>query len=62
VGRTLGYFEHVYGDYRRMFDAIGRYRAVTAADVQRAAREVFDARRRTVVTLVPESRGDGGGQ
>ncbi len=60
AGRALGYYEHVYGDYRKMFDAVGRYRAVTADDVRRVSREIFDARRRTVVTLVPEAREQGG--
>lgn len=62
AGQQLGYFEHVHGDYRRMYEAIERYRQVTAADVQRVAREVFDARRRTVAVLVPESIGGTGGQ
>ena len=62
AGQQLGYFEHVHGDYRVMYQAIERYRAVTAADVQRVAREVFDARRRTVAVLMPESVGGEGGQ
>jgi predicted Zn-dependent peptidase len=37
-----------------MFETVPRYRAVTAADCKRVAREVFDPLRRTVVTLVPE--------
>ncbi len=55
VGQTLAYYEHIYGDYRRMFEILPRYRAVTAADCQRVARAIFDPRHRTVVTLVPES-------
>ena len=54
VGETLGYHEHIFGDYRAMFDTVPRYRAVTAADCKRVARETFDPLRRTVVTLVPE--------
>ena len=56
TGEALGYFEHVYGDYHELFGAIDHYRAVSADDVKRVAREVFDNRQRTVVTLVPESR------
>lgn len=60
VGQTLGFYEHVYGDYRKMFSAIDRYRAVTAADCKRVAKEVFNARKRTVAVLVPEATADGG--
>ena len=55
VGQTLGFYEHVYGDYRKMFTAIDSYRAVTAADCKRVAREIFDARKRTVAVLVPQA-------
>ena len=54
VGQQLAYYEHVFGDYRKMFGAIDRYRAVTAEDCRRVAKDVFDARRRTVAVLVPE--------
>jgi predicted Zn-dependent peptidase len=53
AGQTLGYYEHVHGDYRKMFSAIERYRAVTAADCRRVAKQVFDPSRRTVAVLVP---------
>ena len=62
AGQQLGYYEHVFGDYRRMYQAIDHFRSVTAADVQRVAREVFDAKRRTVAVLVPEAVGGEGGQ
>ena len=55
VGQTLGFYEHVYGDYRKMFTAIDSFRAVTAADCKRVAKEIFDARKRTVAVLVPEA-------
>jgi len=55
VGQTLGFYEHVYGDYRKMFTAIDSYRAVTGADCKRVAKEIFDARKRTVAVLVPEA-------
>ena len=53
AGQTLGFFEHVHGDYRKMFSAIERYRTVTAADCRRVAKQVFDENRRTVSILVP---------
>jgi len=53
AGQTLGYYEHIHGDYRKMFSAIDRYRAVTAADCRRVAQQVFDPTRRTAAVLVP---------
>jgi predicted Zn-dependent peptidase len=53
AGRTLGFYEHVHGDYRRMFSAIEKYRAVTAADCRRVAKQAFDPSRRTVAFLTP---------
>ncbi len=56
AGATLGRYEHLSGDYAQMFGAVARVRAVTAEDCRRVATQLFDARRRTVVTLVPEAR------
>ena len=54
VGQNLAYYEHVFGGYEKMFQAIDKYHAVTAEDCRRVARDLFDARRRTVAVLVPE--------
>jgi len=54
VGQELAFYEHVFGDYRAMFTALERTRAVSAADCRRVAKTLFDARRRTVAVLVPE--------
>ena len=54
AGSQIAYYEHVFGDYQAMFKTVERYRAVTADDCKRAAQACFDARKRTVVTLVPE--------
>ena len=53
VGEQLGFYEHVFGDYRTLYQAVERYRKVTAADCRRVAREVFVPEHRTVVELVP---------
>ena len=53
VGQQIGFYEHVFGDYRAMFRARERYRAVTAEDCRRVARKYFDPARRTVAVLVP---------
>src|SRR5262249_8648930 len=55
VGQALVFYEHVFGDYRELFNTIPKYRAVTAEDCRRVAKQVFDPLRRTVVRLVPES-------
>ena len=53
AGEQLAFFEHVFGDYRRLFDAGERYRRVTAADCRRVAREVFVPERRTIAEIAP---------
>ena len=49
----LGFFEVVFGDYRRMFTVLDESLAVTGADVQRVAKKYLVPDRRTVVSLVP---------
>jgi zinc protease len=49
----LGSYEVIHGDYRKLFTVDKTIEAVTAADVQRVARQYFTARNRTVATLVP---------
>jgi zinc protease len=60
VGQTVGYYEHVFGDYREMFRAIERYHAVTADDCKRVAKQTFDPMKRTVAVLVPEQEKEAG--
>jgi len=60
VGEQLGFYEHVYSDYREMYRAVDRYRAVTAEDCKRVARSVFRPERRTISVLVPLAE-DGAG-
>lgn len=55
VGRQLAYHEHIFGDYRALYQTLDRYRAVTADDCKRVASQYLDASQRTVATLVPES-------
>jgi predicted Zn-dependent peptidase len=61
IGETIGYYEHVYGDCNAMFRTVDSYRAVTADDVKRVAKQVFDSRRRTIAILVPEDEDGKGG-
>jgi zinc protease len=50
----LGSYEVFYGDYAKLATADQTIEAVTAADIQRVARQYFMAKNRTVATLVPE--------
>ncbi|HYW44865.1 MAG TPA: pitrilysin family protein [Bryobacteraceae bacterium] len=50
----LGTYEVFHGDYAALYDTDKRIEAVTAADVERVARQYFTAKNRTVATLVPE--------
>ena len=51
---TLGTYEVFFGDYQKLFSAAEDYSRVTKADLQRVAKQYFQARNRTVATLVPE--------
>ena len=55
VGSTLGFYEHIYGDYRAIFQTLDKYQAVTAQDCKRVAKAYFDARKRTIAELVPDN-------
>ncbi len=49
----LGYFEVVFGDYRKLFDLEAAWDAVSAADVQRVASTYLRLEKRTTVVLQP---------
>ncbi|MBZ5606779.1 MAG: insulinase family protein [Acidobacteriia bacterium] len=49
----LGTYEVFYGDYRKLYSVEQAIEAVTAADVQRVARQYLTEKNRTVATLVP---------
>jgi zinc protease len=55
---ALGNYEIFFGDYRKLFDAVGEYEKVTAADVQRVTKAYFTEKNRTVAVLVPEKETD----
>jgi zinc protease len=52
---TIGTYDVFHGDYRKLFDAVKNYNAVTKEDLQRVAKKYFGANNRTVATLVPEN-------
>jgi zinc protease len=52
----LGTYEVFYGDYKKLLTAGQSIEAVTAADVQRVARQYLTENNRTVATLIPEAK------
>jgi zinc protease len=50
----LGSYEVFRGDYRKLFEAQKELEAVSAADLQRVAKQYLTELNRTVATLVPE--------
>jgi zinc protease len=53
----IGFYETVLGDARLIFPRLQQFRSVTAGDVQRVARRVFDARQRTRIEVLPATSG-----
>jgi len=52
----IGFYDTVLGDAGQIFPRLQQFRAVTADDVLRVARRVFDRRQRTRVEVLPVSR------
>jgi zinc protease len=50
----LGIYEVYYGDYQKLFSVEATIEAVSAADVQRVARQYLGEKNRTVAILIPE--------
>jgi zinc protease len=65
--QQLGSFEVFHEDWRKVFEVVDTYEAITAEDVQRVAGRIFTADNRTVVTLIPtdppqDTSGEEGGE
>jgi predicted Zn-dependent peptidase len=54
LGQLIGTVEMIFGDPERFADDLAKYTKITAADVQRVAKEYLVPNNRSVVTLVPE--------
>jgi zinc protease len=52
---VIGRYEVFFGDYHKLANVEQEFNKVTAADIQRAAKEYFDVNNRTVATLVPDA-------
>jgi len=57
----LGEYEVFHGDWLKMFDAPMQFESVRREEVQAAAREILDRRRRTVGVLMPTNEPEGAG-
>jgi len=53
---AIGTYEVFFGDYHKLFNAADEYAKVTAADVQRVAKQYLNDKNRTVATLIPEKQ------
>ena len=53
--QALGQYEVLMGGYAKLFEAPGRYEAVTKEDIQRVAQKTFRRTNRTVGVLIPEA-------
>jgi zinc protease len=49
---NLGTYELFFGDYKRLYEAPSRYAEVSAADIQRVARQYFTESNRTIGHLI----------
>ena len=52
----LGFYETVMGDAAQLFVRLSQFRTITAEDVQRVARRVFDDTQRTLIEVLPERK------
>jgi zinc protease len=50
---VIGRYQVLFGDYHKLANVEQEFNKVTAADIQRAAKEYFDVNNRTVATLIP---------
>lgn len=58
IGRQLAAYEVLYGDWRELFRSVDRIELVTKEDIQRVAREAFNAVNRTVAMIVKAELAD----
>jgi len=52
----LGTYEIFYGDYRKLYEEPAEVEKVTAADIQRVARQILTPENRAVGILIPQSK------
>lgn len=53
---TIGEYQVLFGDWHKLGGVEAAYDKVTAADIQRVARQYFGEDNRTVATLIPDTR------
>jgi zinc protease len=52
---VIGRYQVLFGDYHKLANVEQEFNKVSAADIQRAAKEYFDVNNRTVATLIPDT-------
>ena len=52
---TIGQYEVLFGDWHKISTVEEEYNKVTAADIQRVAKQYFGQNNRTVATLIPDN-------
>jgi predicted Zn-dependent peptidase len=57
--RTLAEYEMYFGDAQLLRDELAPYQAITREDIQRVARQYFDATNRTVLDVIPAEAAGG---
>jgi zinc protease len=62
VAGRLGFYEVVYGDYKKSFQVIDHYNKVTVDDIKRVAAKYLKERQRTVIVLIPEKSATSSGE
>ena len=53
---TIGEYQVFFGDWHKLSDVEAEYNKVTAADIQRVAKQYFGENNRTVATLIPDGK------
>ena len=57
IAHQIGYYQTIFGDWRRMYDYTEKLKTVTAEDIRQAAAKYFTRNNSTTAVLMPEQGG-----